>query len=563
MANNEFSWDVFGYYLPLPATFIYHDAMLNDVSWVEMINTKYHLTDTLYQISRTPDGGPMYFFFLGMSMIYLPFFLIGHFFAGAMGYVQDGFTAPYEYAVVAGGLMYTILGLFFTRRILLHFFRERTVVFLLIILVFGTNFILHNSIKNLETVNFLFFFSAVLVWCTMQWHLYHRRKHMIVIGLSLVFMALIKPSEVLFITVPILWGISSFGQLKEKFQLFWKKRMDVLLTICICLCIGFVQLWYWKTKTGLWVYDSYINPGVGLDLLSPHIVESLFSYRKGWLLYTPIMLFALVGFYFLRKKRKDLFAGLLIPFLLAYYIIASWTEYWYGAAFSNRPVIAWYPLLLIPMGYFWERMDQLHLGKKSVVYGLTGLFIALNIFQYWQLTHGILDPYRTTKAYYWRTFLKTTVSEEDKKTLLVKRDFSGTNTILYPELYGQRVFLKEKNLPTTDEVGANLEFAFTQKVPFEELTTRDHVYMEFEMDYELPDSSAEVYLAAMIQGKAGHYDMHYFPIVPSEQNFRCVYLPAEVRNKRDEVKFFVWNPSFSKIEIRDFRVTLFERKIRQ
>ncbi|HNR86286.1 MAG TPA: hypothetical protein PKN38_06720, partial [Taishania sp.] len=62
IVNNEIAWDIFGYYLPLEATFIEGDMMLNDRTWVEELNQKHQLSGTLYQISSTPDNQPMYFF---------------------------------------------------------------------------------------------------------------------------------------------------------------------------------------------------------------------------------------------------------------------------------------------------------------------------------------------------------------------------------------------------------------------------------------------------------------------------------------------------------------------
>ena len=69
VSEKEMSWDVFGYYLPLPATFIYNDPLMEDRVWVEELNKEKQLTDTLYQISSTPDGKSMYFFLLGMAII--------------------------------------------------------------------------------------------------------------------------------------------------------------------------------------------------------------------------------------------------------------------------------------------------------------------------------------------------------------------------------------------------------------------------------------------------------------------------------------------------------------
>jgi hypothetical protein len=155
VSKKEMSWDVLGYYLYLPATFIYDQPMLNDVAWLHKLNAEKDLTGTLYQVSTNDSGQPMYFFLMGMSILYLPFFLLGHMIAGISGYPADGFSGPYNYAMVFGGIIYTIIGLIYFRKNLKQFFPESITALVMIIIVFGTNYIHHLTLKNLETVKYV------------------------------------------------------------------------------------------------------------------------------------------------------------------------------------------------------------------------------------------------------------------------------------------------------------------------------------------------------------------------------------------------------------------------
>lgn len=94
ISNQEFSWDVLGYYLPLPAVFIYQDPLLDDKSWVEDINNEKKLSGSLYQISSTPDGKPMYFFLFGMSF-FMPYFsLLDIGFQDFLDFLKMAFQIP-------------------------------------------------------------------------------------------------------------------------------------------------------------------------------------------------------------------------------------------------------------------------------------------------------------------------------------------------------------------------------------------------------------------------------------------------------------------------------------
>ena len=115
--ENEISWDVLGYYLYLPATFVHHDPLLKDISWLEKINSERKLAGTLYMVSQNKQGEPMYFFLMGMSLFYFLFFLAGNIFSSLLGYPMDGFSFPYQYCLVIGGIIYTIIGLIFLRKI--------------------------------------------------------------------------------------------------------------------------------------------------------------------------------------------------------------------------------------------------------------------------------------------------------------------------------------------------------------------------------------------------------------------------------------------------------------
>lgn len=556
--DKEISWDVFGYYLPLQATFIEGDMMLDDRTWVEELNAKHQVSGTLYQISSTPDGKPMYFFFLGMSMMYSIFFFAGHFSAGLLGYPQNGLSEPYFYALIIGCLIYAIIGLYYLRKILLRFFPDYLVSILLLICVIGTNFINHMTLKNLETVNVLFMFVAIVIWNTIRWYEDYKLKNMLAIGVSIVLMALIKPSEVLIAMLPFLWGILSFEDVKQRISVLWKYKFQLVITVGVVMLIAAPQIMYWYAKTGEFFYDSYKNPGVGLDVTSPYLYESLIGFRKGWLIYTPVMILALLGFIVIFREQRKLFLGLFIPFVVAYYIIASWTEYWYGASFSNRPVISQYPILLIAMGFFFHWIAKKQVGVKIGVSLLVSFFIFLNLFQWWQYRNYILDATRMTKEYYWAIFMKTSVSEEDRKLLSLNRSYSpeGANALVNPQDYKTKILLSNFQMPKD-----SLEFMYTKEFPYKTLTKKDHCYVRFQMDYRVTGEKP-TYLTVTIDRENGNYGAYYYDFKSSNewQHLDTLYLTPEIRNNNDVLKFFIWNPNIQSFEAKNITVEILEKK---
>ncbi len=579
VSNKEISWDVLGYYLYLPSTFIYNQPMLNDYTWLKDINAEKDLTGTLYQVSTNDKGEPMYFFLMGMAIFYLPFFLIGHAFAGMLGFPMDGFSMPYQYALVIGGIIYTIIGLIFLRKNLRHFFNEWVSALVMVIIVFGTNYIHHLTLKNLETVNILFMLVNIVLWNTIKWHENQSFRNLLAIGAGMTLMVLVKPSEVFIVLVPLLWNVTSFETFKKKLRLFWSNIKPVTGVIAICLLLVLPQLIYWYLKTGHLLYDSYKNPGVGLDIFSPHIINILFSYRKGWLLYTPVMVFALAGWFFLFRENKKIFLSMFAYFIVSFYVIASWSEWWYGAAFSGRALITLYPILAICLGYFLAFLNKKKLILKIAFGAVVLFFIFLNQFQWWQLKHYILDPYRTTKNYYWATFLKTSVTGEDKKLLLIYRDFTGKMQLTNPQDYQKSVLVDDtfnepgregiqlENNNSFYRLGKDREFYLIFESPYRELTQKDHVWVKASMDIRFPENfqgPLPCFVMAM-ERKEGSYG-YFAPEIKVDSfdnNWKRVeyeYLTPEIRNTHDRFKIYIWKRGKGEFDIDNVKVELFKMK---
>jgi len=580
VSDKETSWDVLGYYLYLPATFVHHDPLLNDISWLKAVNEEKQLTGTLYQLSANNKGEPMYFFLYGMSLFLLPFFLLGHLFAGISGQPMDGFSYPYQFSLVVGGILYTLIGLIFLRKILRRFFPEITTALVMVLIVLGTNYINHLTIKNLEPVNVLFMLMTLVVWHSIRWVETKKPCYLMLIGVFSMLMMLVKPSEIIVLLIPLFWGLSTTKEVKQRLSAVFADKRTLLITLGLCLLLALPQMIYWYLKTGLPVYDSYKNAGIGLDFFRPHIMNVLFSYRKGWLLYTPLMIFALSGFYFLYKQNRSIFRAITVYFLIAFYIISSWTEWWYGAGFSNRPLITTYPLLAICLGYFLE-----YIGKQRLILkiGLGLVFVALiglNQFQWWQLKNYILDPYRTTKAYYWATFLKTTVTAEDKDLLMFQRDFSGDVKFTNKEKYIQReleswTFDKSDDKQVLQDTNGNhfyrllpeQEYSKAFEYQFNKLTERDHVWLKASLDIRYP-AGFEGELPCLVMAMDHLYKSYgYFaPEIKIDsagtawQHFSVEYLSPEIRDYDDLFKCYVWKRGKSSFDIDNFKLEVYEPK---
>lgn len=581
LTPNELGWDAFGYYLYMPAKFIHHDPWLTDRSWIEAVHAQYHASDTLYQIGPGPEGSVMYFFLMGMALLYAPFFFLGHAIALGTGAPADGFSTPYQYTIALGCLVYVLLGLLLFRRILLRFFSDRTASVVIIVVGLGTNYFHFMAVKDLETASALFMLMAALVWNTLRWHERPNWWNALGMGLCTAWITLVKPSEIFCALIPLLWNTGTVPALREKLRLSGKHWPMLLAAVGLGLAWLSPQLIYWHAKTGALIYDSYKNAGIGLDIASPHIADVLFSYRKGWLLYTPIMLFAIAGLFLARKTDKALLPTLLVYPLVTFWIAASWTEWWYGASYSIRPMITTYVLLAIPLGRMIERIRSASPVARYSGSSLIVCLLALNLFQNWQFERWIIHPYRTTGKYYWSVFGQVTKPTKAQRALLsVQRSFDGEAQLLDTNGYQRSVLVRHTfesaiegwtGAAIMDSTRNSLVARFDGHapfftcidVPYESLTDKDHLWLRVRYAVQLPADLAEdpPCIVMTMTRKGGDYGYRALCADQAAKGrwttITADYLTPPVRDPNDRLRVYVWHRAQAPVLIDDLQVDVF------
>ena len=106
-------WDAISYYAYLPAAFIYHDLSLSFADGY----------DGPHKLLVWPEKGPLDKYVIkttmGLSILWLPFFLVGH--AGALisGADAGGYSELYKFFLLVSALLFLLTGLVYLRKILL------------------------------------------------------------------------------------------------------------------------------------------------------------------------------------------------------------------------------------------------------------------------------------------------------------------------------------------------------------------------------------------------------------------------------------------------------------
>ena len=402
--KNPIAADAVLYYDYLPALFIYKDIKLN------FIDKDPQYFASKYWPITTPNGGRVIKTSMGMSIMYSPFFFIGHLCAKITGEKQDGYSTPYTVPLRIGVIFYLFLGFFFLRKFLLKYFKDIVASLTIITIYFGTNLLYFVNGEPLLAHAYLFSLSCIFIFLTDKWHDNPSIRISLLLGFIGGMLTIIRPTMILFVLFPLLYKITGIASLKEKLQ-FVKTNIWKLPIIVLAFFIPIIpQLIYWKYITGDLTFYSY--PGETFFWDNPHIMDCFFSYRKGWLLYTPIMTFALAGFFFMKEKVKHVILPAIVLFVISAYIIVCWWCWWYGGGFGLRAFIDFYGLLAIPLSAFYDFILKRKIWIPILTMVVATLLAALNIFQEWQYENGLIHFDGMTKVAYKINFLKTENSGE-------------------------------------------------------------------------------------------------------------------------------------------------------
>lgn len=565
------TWDVFGYYLYLPAVFIHGDVALKDPTWLEAVNTNYTPSTTLYQLVEGPDGGHVIKYSSGMAVLYAPFFFVAHLLAEPFGHPADGFSPPYQNAVAVGCLAFALLGLVLFRSVLLHFFDDRWTAALLLLVGLGTNwFQLTAWDGTLLTHSALFTLYGWLLLATIRWHQKPSASQAVQLGAALGLITLIRPSELVALLIPLLWGLGSAPDRRAKWNAIVSHPLHLLFSAVVFTLAVLPQPLYWQATTGQWLFYSYVNPGEGFDFDTPHLRPYLISFRKGWFVYTPLMMLAITGIAALWKRIPQAFWAVLVFLLVDLWIVSSWSCWWYaGGSFSARSMVPAYVLLALPLGSLLQWMWSKQWIRIPMILVCTG-FIALNLFQTWQWTARIISKERMTKAYYKAVFGRTQVPANAEELLLVSRSLSSEETLNNEDRYHAREVL---HLDFTDRPDSVLTltteapYSPTYENSFEGLTGKDHAWIRASARFWVGDSiTARPTMVIHFDHDGGLYKFmgRDWKIPPGAQNtwvtFSMDYITPEVRNRSDRMKAYIWNLHGVPMRVDDFVVEVFEPK---
>lgn len=344
--------DAEGYYLYLPAVFIYQ-SFDEDVLPV--------LTPDRYQAR---EGGSLRFtrYTCGVAIMEMPFFLATHLVI-KNGWFNTkhptGYSKGYSDAIVMSAIFYCMMGLWLLMRYLQRFFSRKARLISILAIFLGTNLFYYSVGEGGMSHAYSFFLFSALIYLTPIVLARTHYGYLALMGFIMGLIFLIRPTNAVFFLFPLCYQLYDKESLTQRWQWF-KAHLHQLWIIPVIAFLPIIpQLFYWHHLTGDWFFFSYGDENYFPYLTQPRMLRVLFDVRNGLLIYNPLLLLSLLGMAITSYHYQ--YHGPIISFIfiLITYIFGSYAYWWFGGSFGQRSYIEYYAILIIPLAYVIDKILSL------------------------------------------------------------------------------------------------------------------------------------------------------------------------------------------------------------
>jgi hypothetical protein len=391
LADAPIRSDGYSYYVYLPSWFLHHDLTLDSVARDCCGGTFPAFT----AIRRWPttnrwlDPHP-----IGVALMMSPFFVAANLLTRWSNLPPDGFSLYYQHAAGLAGLAAFLGGLVALSRVLIRHFSPGIALAALTTITFGTNLFHYGVYESTFSHAFSFLLIALLVDLSDRWFATPDVRTSLPLALVSGLIVLTRHPNALFLLIVPL------ADPRE----FWARRRLVLGMAAIGGLTIAPQLLIYRLATGRWLVSAYEQAGA-FNFGSPHIWGVLFGVQKGLFFWSPVLLFAVAGFFVPTPWTHRFRLSAAIVFLTVGYLIASWSDWQFGASYGHRGFTDGLPLAAIFLASFFDWVSDRPWLTWALGIGIS-LLVLLSTAQMIQYWLGILPIANTTWSEYRALFLR-------------------------------------------------------------------------------------------------------------------------------------------------------------
>lgn len=564
-----------GYYAYLPAVFVHGTTDFTTVFELEKSRRGLdYLGHYFHQVGEIKVNK----YYLGTALMMFPFFILAWLYSFISGMPPDGYNILFQYSIALGAAIYGAIGLIATKKLIELFNVNKAISFLtIVIILFGTNLFYYTFLHPSHSHVYSFAAIAVFLLFARRYFLYgfisDFRMAMLFLGLII----LIRPTNAIVIfSLPFISG--SFTVFSEGVKKLINLPKKMLTGLLILVSVFSIQLIFNFIQTGNILLWTYRNEGFHFN--EPAILSFLFSYRKGFFVYTPLMLLIVPGMMLFFQRSKFSFYSFFAFVLILIYMLSSWWNWFFGNSFGMRAMVDFYPILALPLALLINQFSETKWKRLLLSFFIVPV-IALNLFQTFQYYTGIIHVDSMTKEKYWYVFLKTGTSYrgvlgsfpepvfpgiDEASSINFFNDMEGPSNLwtsngvqTSSEAFSGRYVaeLSQSNIysPTLVLMGENL------------FTTDSELYITVNLMYRELEKNATsdallVYAATDKNNELSFYKTFRIKQLPDEKtlvwrNGSFGFKAPQWNTDLMQIKIYVWNLQKTVFQLDDFEVSLY------
>ncbi|HEY6946518.1 MAG TPA: glycosyltransferase family 39 protein [Candidatus Acidoferrum sp.] len=327
---------------------------------------------------RTATGHLENHFSVGPAMLWTPFLLVAHagvLLARALGssVSADGFSAPYRITMALATALYGFLGLLLAFRLARQYVEERWALLATLAIWWASSLPIYMYFNPFWSHAHSAFAVALFLW---YWHKTRAARSLrewLMLAVIAGLMLNIYYANAMVLFVLVVEGMSQYSSALRHdsrasaenliLSRLFVSHLLFAFTLLVCLLPTFLTRYI--------IYGNAFESGyVPLrDWLwsSPAFLSVLFSSNHGLLVWTPVLLFSVLGL-FLFWRRISHIGGPLLAALLAFYLFIACYPDWAGiSSYGNRFFVSLTSLFILGLAVFLDRSASFFRSPKTAL----------------------------------------------------------------------------------------------------------------------------------------------------------------------------------------------------
>jgi hypothetical protein len=392
--------DGVGYYAFIRSPLIDHNfSFSSDFENPEQDLEKIFLNDHFVYNPVTKTGHLPNFYAVGPAVLWSPFLIFTHLVVlglGLLGWhiLHDGHSWPYLVAMTGATALYGFAGLCFSFAIARRFVEERWAFWATIGLWLASSVPVYIYLLPSWSHAHSIFATSFFLWYWLRTRGTRTAGQWLKLGLLSGLMIDVYQLNGIFLLAVAYEAVSAYAELwfapgaGKPAQLFKELRLHGVYGLATLLSLSPTFL------ARQIVFGNPLSVGPyalsGWNWTSPVFFQVLFNVCHGLLVFTPILVLAFAGLFYLRSLDKVLGTLCIFITLVFYYFVSSFS-WWYGAVgFGNRFFVSLTPIFILGLAALFARAARLWLDSRRASFRIIPVTL---LFIFWNL--GLVYQWQT------------------------------------------------------------------------------------------------------------------------------------------------------------------------